>query len=93
MAIASLVLGIVGLVFTLLSAGFLGLVGVICGIVGVILGAMARNQGQGNMAVAGLVLSIIALALGGVTFIACGCPACMAACAIADAANQLQGLY
>ena len=73
MAVASLVLGIVSLVFLLLVP----FVSVITGLVGIILGAQARkNPEQHGMATAGLVCSIIGVALGLVMFIACaGCAA------------------
>lgn len=73
MAVASLVLGIISLVFLFIVP----IVGVIVGLVGIILGAMARKvpEKQG-MATAGLVCSIIGVALGLVMFIACaGCAA------------------
>lgn len=72
MAVASLVLGIVSLVFLLLVP----FVSVITGLVGIILGAQARkNPEQHGMATAGLVCSIIGLVISLVTVIACvaGC--------------------
>jgi len=61
LAIGSMVLGIVGLVIGLL---FSMLVGIICGIVGIILAAVAKKKGfKGGMATAGLVLSIITVAV------------------------------
>ena len=53
LAIASLVLGIVSLVFCLCFGGFLGLPGIICAVI-----AMAKGNRSG-MAIAGLILSIV----------------------------------
>lgn len=60
LAIASLVLGIVGIVFS-----FILCIGPICSIVGLILGIVSRKKNSVNngMATAGIVLSIIVLAL------------------------------
>ena len=75
MAVASLVLGIIALVFSLFFVG-LNWLGVIMGIIGIILGALGRSSSpeKKGMATAGLVLSIIATALGVVFWLACvGC--------------------
>jgi len=75
MGIASLVLGIVSLVFAVLIPGFQILAAPI-GIVGIILGAIARknlsaaNQPTGA-ATAGLVMSIIGTILGAILWLAC----------------------
>ena len=74
MGVASLVLGIVCLVFALIPG--LSLIGIIIGIIGIVLGALAKKNGQGGIATAGLVMSIIGTALVGVTYIACA--ACLA---------------
>lgn len=69
LAIASLVLGIVAIVFS-----FIGLsipFGLIIGIVGIILGVMAKKKNPSGMATAGLVLSIIGTILCAIVFIAC----------------------
>lgn len=69
LAIASLVLGIVAIVFS-----FIGLsipFGLIIGIVGIILGVMAKKKNPCGMATAGLVLSIIGTVLCAIVFIAC----------------------
>ena len=70
MAIASLVLGIVAIVFGLIPIPIpgRGIIGLICAIVGVILGVVSRKKlkaaGQPTgAATAGMVLSIIALVL------------------------------
>lgn len=77
MGVASLVLGIVGLIFSLFF-GPLAWLGTVMGIVGVILGALGRKEPeQRGMATAGLVLSIISLSLGVIFTIACA--ACIAA--------------
>lgn len=72
-AIASMVLGIVGLVFVFF--GYFAFIGIVAAIVGLILGIMAKKQQPSGMATAGIVLSIIALALCAITFIACVWPA------------------
>ena len=59
MAIASLVLGIIGTV-----ACCVPIVAVICGIVGLILGIVANKKNKTGMGTAGIVLSIIALVFG-----------------------------
>ena len=85
-AIASLVLGIAGLVLSIFAGmAFYGWIGTICGIVGLILGIMSKKENPSTMATAGIVLSIIALARGIVATIACY--ACAAA--ILSAANGL----
>lgn len=69
MAIAALVLGICSLAFPFIGLGWLS---VIIGIVGTILGALARkDEAKRGMATAGLVMSIISIALGLVMWIAC----------------------
>ena len=68
-AIASLVLGIVSVVFS-----FIGLsvpFGLVLGIVGIILGVNAKKKNPSGMATAGLVLSIIGTILCALIFIAC----------------------
>ena len=75
LAVASLVLGIVSIVFS-----FIGLsipFGLIIGIVGIILGVMAKKKNPSGMATAGLVLSIIGTILCAIVFIACA--ACIGA--------------
>lgn len=75
LAVASLVLGIVAIVFS-----FIGLsipFGLIIGIVGIVLGVMAKKKNPSGMATAGLVLSIIGTILCAIVFIACA--ACIGA--------------
>ncbi len=69
MAVASLVLGICSLVFPFIGLGWLS---VLVGIVGCILGALGRkNESKKGMATAGMVMSIISVALGLIMWIAC----------------------
>lgn len=68
-AVASLVLGIVSLVFIFTGQG--ALIGIVAGIVGLILGISARKERPSGMATAGIVLSIIGLALCVISFLAC----------------------
>lgn len=70
MAVASLVLGICSLVFPFIGLGWLS---VLLGIVGIVLGALGKkkNTEKQGMATAGIVMSIIAVALGVVSWIAC----------------------
>ncbi len=82
MAVASLVLGIVGLVGSLFGFGWLA---AIIGIVGIILAAIAKKNGQGGTATAGLVLCIITVVWGLLSWILC------AAC-VAGASAGLSGL-
>jgi hypothetical protein len=68
-AVASLVLGICSLVFPFIGLGWLS---VLTGIVGTILGALARkDESKKGLATAGMVMSIISVALGLVMWIAC----------------------
>lgn len=73
LAVASLVLGIVSIVFSF----FLQWLGLIIGIVGIVLGVMAKKKNPSGMATAGLVLSIIGTVLCALIFIACA--ACLSA--------------
>lgn len=68
-AIASLVLGIVSLVF--IFTGNFALLGVAAGIVGLVLGISARKENPSGMATAGIVMSVIGLALCVLSFLAC----------------------
>lgn len=77
MAVASLVLGICALVFPFIGLGWLS---ALLGIVGIVLGALGKkNVEKKGMATAGLVMSIIAVALGLISWIACA--ACIGAIA------------
>lgn len=69
MAVASLVLGICSLVFPFIGLGWLS---VLIGIVGTVLGALGRKKAEKQgMATAGMVMSIISIALGLIMWIAC----------------------
>ncbi|MBQ7399173.1 MAG: hypothetical protein IJW06_01750 [Clostridia bacterium] len=71
MGVASLVLGIVSLVVSVFFVGFNWLA-VILGIIGAVLGAIGRKKPeQKGTATAGLVMSIIAVALGVIFWLAC----------------------
>ena len=64
-AIASLVLGIVGLFFA----------GIILGIIGLVMASMSKNAGyEGGIRTAGFVLSLISLVSGAALFLACYIP-------------------
>lgn len=87
MGIASLILGIVSVIIAVFFSTW-GWVAIIAGIVGIILAALAKKKGEGGMATAGLVLSIIGAALGLIFYLAC--VACIAAAGtIIDNVNQL----
>lgn len=84
MAVASLVLGIIALVISLFSGGSLGWLGMIVGILGIIFGVIGKkDEKQKGMATAGLVMSIIAVALGLILFLACA--ACIGAAGLGAA--------
>jgi len=69
LAVASLVLGICSLVFPFIGLGWLS---VLLGIIGTILGALGRkNPAKKGTATAGMVMSIISVALGIIMWIAC----------------------
>lgn len=69
LAIASLVLGILSLLFIFFGYG--ALLGILFGIAGIITGIMSRKESSSGMATAGIVMSIIGLAFCVVAFIAC----------------------
>lgn len=70
LAIASMVLGIICLVF--IFFGVFAWIGSILGIIGLILGAVAKSKGYvGSAASAGLVMCIIGTAVTLITWIAC----------------------
>jgi hypothetical protein len=74
-AVASLVLGIVSIVFCWIY----GIVGIIPGIIGLVLGISAKKETPSGMATAGLVLSIIGVAINGIILISCiACASCIA---------------
>ena len=77
MGVASLVLGIIALVWSLFGGTFLS---ALVGIIGIILGAVAKKQAPSGVATAGLVLSIIGTILSLLFVIACvACAGALAA--------------
>ncbi len=68
-AIASLVLGI--LAACCVFFGYGALLGIVLGIIGLVLGISAKKESPSGMATAGMVLSIIAIAICAIGFIAC----------------------
>ena len=79
LAIASMVLGIVGLVFTFFINGLIGL---ILGIIGLVLASKSKQLGfTGGMRTAGFVTSLISVILGAVLFVLAAV-ACVAAIGI-----------
>lgn len=84
MAVASLVLGIVSVVFSFF--GSWALLGLVTGIVGIVLAVKGRKiTAKRGMATAGLVLSIVGTSLSGLMFIC-------AACVIGTAGSIIDGL-
>ena len=70
MAVASLVLGIIALILSFIPG--INIWAIIIGLVGLILGALGmKNPAKKGMATAGLVMSIIAVALSVIVWIAC----------------------
>ncbi|OQB25647.1 MAG: hypothetical protein BWY11_00255 [Firmicutes bacterium ADurb.Bin182] len=74
-AIASLILGILAAVFVFFAS--MAWVGIILGVIGLILGISANKESHSGMATAGIVLSIVSIAICAITFIAC--VACLSA--------------
>lgn len=78
LSITSMILGIVGLVFTFIPG--LNFLGILCGILAIIFGIIGKNKIQGSngelsglgMAKAGLILGIVTLGLFILTLVACG---------------------
>lgn len=69
-AIASMVLGIVGIVFWWF--GYSAFVSVVLGIIGIILAAISKGAGYyGGIRTAGFVLSLICVIVGAIIFCAC----------------------
>jgi len=70
LTIAALVLGIVGIVFDFIYT----IVGIILGIIGIVIAVQARKkEGVSGMSTAGLVCSIVAVALGGIMYLCAIC--------------------
>ena len=104
MAVAGLVLAIVGLVFSFCGTWFsvIALPMAIAGLVlSIIAGKKLKAAGQpAGVATAGLVVGIIAVVFSTIFFFTCGiCTICVAAelsnagSDLSDLANQLEGLY
>ena len=85
-AIASLVLGIIAIICVFFGYG--ALLGVVVGVVGLILGMQAKKANPSGMATAGIVLSIVAIAVCVVGFIAC--VACIGTLAGSGALDTIQ---
>lgn len=65
LTIASLVLGIVGIVFDFIYP----IIGIIAGIIGIVLSVQAnKKEGKSGMATGGMVCSIVAVAIGGLMY-------------------------
>ncbi|NLM21055.1 MAG: hypothetical protein GX207_04830 [Peptococcaceae bacterium] len=64
-----MVLGILAVICIFLGYG--ALLGIVLAIVGIVLGTSAKKEAPSSMATAGVVLSIIALALCVISFLAC----------------------
>ncbi len=69
MAVASLILGIVSIVFSFIPA--FNVIGLILGIVGLVLAIVAKNKAPSGMATAGLICSIVGIALTLIMLVAC----------------------
>jgi len=80
MAVASMVLGIVSIVFSFI--GGLNFVGLVVGIVGLVLGILAKKKAPSGMATAGIVCSIIGIVLTALVLVACAACLGNAACAL-----------
>ena len=81
MAVASLILGIFGMIFGVFCSAIpvINWIGVIMAIAGVVLGAIGKkNPEKAGLATAGMIISIIALALGLMFTLICGSVACLA---------------
>ena len=69
---------------------FVPVVGIAAGVVGIIMSVGAKKEGAvGGSVTAGLVLSFIGLALGGLLFLVCGIPVLCVTCAAGNAVNDL----
>ena len=76
LSIASMVLGILSILF--IFTGYLSIMAVVLGAVGLSLGIAGKKKTRNDMATAGIVLSIISLAIGSLVFISCIiCTACL----------------
>ena len=80
MAVASMVLGIVSIVFSFI--GGLNFVGLVVGIVGLVLVILDKKKAPSGMATAGIVCSIIGIVLTALVLVACAACLGNAACAL-----------
>lgn len=75
MAITSLVLGILSIVFSVFSMRLIGWLGTILGVIGIIFGVLAKKKetedNPSKVGKAGLICSIIGTALSLILYIAC----------------------
>lgn len=91
MCVAALVLGIVACVFCWIP--YVSIIAFICAAVGTLLGIMGyksfKDLGQSNgMAIAGLVLALVGLALSIIGFFTCTLPVIRACCYVQNAASS-----
>ncbi len=89
MAIASLILGIVGIIVSFFVPFPISIIGLILSIVGIVLGALARKKAKAagepaGLATAGMVISIISVVLSAIGVIACGACVALGAGALAS---------
>lgn len=69
-AVASMVLGIIGVVFWFF--GYSSILSIILGVIGIVLSSSAKKEGNNEgIRTAGFVLSLIALIGGAIAFLAC----------------------
>lgn len=90
MGIASLVCGILSLLFALVGGAGLKFVGILLGIAGIVLGVLGKkDEKQKGIATAGFVISIIGAALSLIFWIAC--VSCLSAAG--KAAKEIESLF
>ena len=95
----SMVLGIIGLVLTVLAlctpiSIFGSIIGLVLGIVAIVMGVKGRKEGDGK-GTAGLVTGIIAVVFGGIVTLCVGCALCTiasAGVAATDLLNEISSL-
>ena len=91
MAVASLVLGIIGIIIGIFGSGFQWVGAIVC-IIGIILGALGRKDiEKKGLATAGLVCSIIGCVLCLALFIAC--VACVGSLGVAGAFARFYSVF
>ena len=90
MGVTALIFGIISIVLSFLSGlGIPGIVVFVLGPAGIVLGALGMKTPQKTIATAGLVLSIVALVIGGILFATCGCAVINACNEVVEQLNQL----